>query len=66
MRQIPIVRRYPFYYFGAEVIADAFPEARFLAPTKVIERIARSFEGKLKKGHISATICQRGSFRWLS
>ena len=38
----------PDFYFGAEVIADAFPEAAFLAPADVIEHIQHSYEGKLK------------------
>jgi glyoxylase-like metal-dependent hydrolase (beta-lactamase superfamily II) len=38
----------PDFYFGAEVIADAFPDAVFLAPTDVIEHIAHSYEGKLQ------------------
>ena len=38
----------PDFYFGAEVIADAFPEAVFLAPADVIEHIQHSYEGKLK------------------
>jgi glyoxylase-like metal-dependent hydrolase (beta-lactamase superfamily II) len=38
----------PDFYFGAEVIADAFPEAAFLAPVDVIEHIHHSYEGKLK------------------
>ena len=38
----------PDFYFGAEVIADAFPEALFLAPADVIEHIHHSYEGKLK------------------
>ncbi|MEW2397242.1 MBL fold metallo-hydrolase [Streptomyces sp. NPDC046862] len=38
----------PDFYFGAEVIADAFPEARFVATPIVIEHIAHSYEGKLK------------------
>ncbi|MFD5594089.1 MBL fold metallo-hydrolase [Streptomyces griseorubiginosus] len=38
----------PDFYFGAEVIADAFPEARFVATPLVIEHIQHSFEGKLK------------------
>lgn len=37
----------PDFYFGAEVIADAFPQARFVAPADVIEHIAHSYEGKL-------------------
>ena len=38
----------PDFYFGAEVVADAFPEARFVATPLVIEHIAHSYEGKLK------------------
>ena len=38
----------PDFYFGAEVIADAFPEAVFLAPADVIEHIEHSYEGKLQ------------------
>ncbi len=38
----------PDFYFGAEVIADAFPEARFLAPPDVIEHIGHTYEGKLQ------------------
>ena len=38
----------PDFYFGAEVIADAFPEAVFLAPADVIEHIEHSYQGKLQ------------------
>jgi glyoxylase-like metal-dependent hydrolase (beta-lactamase superfamily II) len=38
----------PDYYFGAEVLADAFPDATFVATVPVIEHIAHSFQGKLK------------------
>jgi glyoxylase-like metal-dependent hydrolase (beta-lactamase superfamily II) len=38
----------PDFYFGAEIIADAFPEAVFLAPQDVIEHIEHSYEGKLQ------------------
>ncbi|MEU8574961.1 MBL fold metallo-hydrolase [Streptomyces asoensis] len=38
----------PDFYFGAEVLADAFPEARFVATPLVIEHIRDSYEGKLK------------------
>lgn len=38
----------PDFYFGAEVIADAFPDAKFLATPIVIEHIQHSYEGKLK------------------
>src|SRR4051812_29332609 len=37
----------PDFYFGAEVIADAFPNARFLAPADVIQHIDGTYEGKL-------------------
>ena len=38
----------PDFYFGAEVIADAFPEATFVAPADVIEHIEHSYQGKLQ------------------
>ncbi|TCR15246.1 MBL fold metallo-hydrolase [Streptomyces sp. BK205] len=38
----------PDFYFGAEVVADAFPEARFVAAPLVIEHIRDSYQGKLK------------------
>src|SRR3954454_18504995 len=38
----------PDFYFGAEVIADAFPAARFVATPIVIEHIKATYEGKLK------------------
>ncbi|WP_406437282.1 MBL fold metallo-hydrolase [Streptomyces sp. NBC_01613] len=38
----------PDFYFGAEVIADAFPNAEFVATPIVIEHIKHSYEGKLK------------------
>ncbi|MEU2737398.1 MBL fold metallo-hydrolase [Streptomyces sp. NPDC007095] len=38
----------PDFYFGAEVIADAFPNATFVATPLVIEHIQHSYEGKLK------------------
>lgn len=37
----------PDFSFGAEVLADAFPDARLLAPADVIEHIDHSYEGKL-------------------
>ncbi len=37
----------PDFYFGAEVIADAFPEAAFLAPADVIDHIHHTYEKKL-------------------
>ncbi|MFF5185913.1 MBL fold metallo-hydrolase [Streptomyces sp. NPDC000345] len=38
----------PDFYFGAEVIADTFPDADFVATPLVIEHIRHSYEGKLK------------------
>ncbi|WRZ97046.1 MBL fold metallo-hydrolase [Streptomyces sp. NBC_00841] len=38
----------PDYYFGAEVLADAFPDAVFVATPQVIEHIQHSYQGKLK------------------
>lgn len=38
----------PDFYFGAEVLADAFPDAVFVATPIVIEHIRHSYEGKLK------------------
>ena len=50
----------PDFYFGAEVIADAFPDATFLAPTDVIEHIAHSYEGKLQAwAHLGANLPTR-------
>jgi len=37
----------PDFYFGLEVVADAFPEAKLVATPIVIEHIQASFEGKL-------------------
>jgi glyoxylase-like metal-dependent hydrolase (beta-lactamase superfamily II) len=50
----------PDFYFGAEVIADAFPGARFVAPADVILHIRASFEGKLKAwAHLGANLPTR-------
>jgi glyoxylase-like metal-dependent hydrolase (beta-lactamase superfamily II) len=38
----------PDFYFGAEVLADAFPDAKFVATEHVLEHIRHSYEGKLK------------------
>jgi glyoxylase-like metal-dependent hydrolase (beta-lactamase superfamily II) len=38
----------PDFYFGAEVVADAFPGATFVATPHTIEHIRHSYEGKLK------------------
>src|SRR5437868_1681052 len=37
----------PDFYFGAEVIADAFPDARFLATPQVAAAMTKKYEGKL-------------------
>lgn len=50
----------PDFYFGAEVIADAFPEAVFLAPADVIDHIHASYEGKLQAwAHLGANLPTR-------
>jgi glyoxylase-like metal-dependent hydrolase (beta-lactamase superfamily II) len=38
----------PDFYFGAEVVADAFPDAALVATPQTIEHIQHSYEGKLK------------------
>src|SRR3954464_15417267 len=37
----------PDFYFGAEVIADSFPGARFLATPEVAAAMTKKYEGKL-------------------
>ncbi|MFE3192652.1 MBL fold metallo-hydrolase [Nocardia sp. NPDC059240] len=50
----------PDFYFGAEVIADAFPETRFLAPADVIDHIRHSYAGKLQAwAHLGANLPTR-------
>ncbi|HEX6355658.1 MBL fold metallo-hydrolase [Actinophytocola sp.] len=50
----------PDFYFGSEVIADAFPEAVFLAPADVIEHIRDSYEKKLVAwAHLGANLPTR-------
>lgn len=50
----------PDFYFGAEVIADAFPDADFVAPADVIEHIHHSYEGKLQAwAHLGANLPTR-------
>jgi glyoxylase-like metal-dependent hydrolase (beta-lactamase superfamily II) len=50
----------PDFYFGAEVIADAFPDARFVAPADVIDHIRASYEGKRKAwAHLGANLPTR-------
>jgi len=48
LRTVLVSHGDPDFYFGAEVIADAFPEATFVATAPVIEHIQHSYEGKLK------------------
>ena len=38
----------PDFYFGVEVLADAFPEAVFVATPHTIEHVQHSYAGKLK------------------
>lgn len=38
----------PDFYFGAEVIADAFPDAVFVAPADVLDHIEHSYQAKLQ------------------
>ncbi|MFG3055213.1 MBL fold metallo-hydrolase [Kitasatospora sp. NPDC048239] len=38
----------PDFYFGAEEVQDAFPQARFVATPSTVEHIQESYEGKLK------------------
>jgi glyoxylase-like metal-dependent hydrolase (beta-lactamase superfamily II) len=50
----------PDFYFGAEVIADAFPDAVFLAPSDVIAHIEHSYEAKLEAwAHLGANLPTR-------
>jgi glyoxylase-like metal-dependent hydrolase (beta-lactamase superfamily II) len=50
----------PDFYFGAEVIADAFPQVTFSAPADVIEHIQHSYEGKLQAwAHLGANLPTR-------
>ena len=47
LTQVVITAGDPDFYFGAEVIADAFPATTFTAPADVIEHIDHSYAGKL-------------------
>ncbi|MEV0535123.1 MBL fold metallo-hydrolase [Kitasatospora sp. NPDC050463] len=38
----------PDFYFGAQEVQDAFPQARFLATASTVEHIQESYEGKLR------------------
>ncbi|MBO9567674.1 MAG: MBL fold metallo-hydrolase [Cellulomonas iranensis] len=50
----------PDFYFGAEVLADAFPDARFLAPADVIAHVTESYRGKLAAwAHLGANLPTR-------
>ncbi|WP_394843319.1 MBL fold metallo-hydrolase [Pendulispora brunnea] len=50
----------PDFYFGAEVIADAFPGVRFLAPADVIAHIRQTYEKKLVAwAHLGANLPSR-------
>ena len=50
----------PDFYFGAEVVEDAFPDAQFIAPADVIEHIDHSYEKKLTAwAHLGANLPTR-------
>lgn len=50
----------PDFYFGAEVVADAFPDAAFVAPADVIEHIEHSYRAKLEAwAHLGANLPTR-------
>ena len=50
----------PDFYFGAEVIQDAFPDAQFIAPADVIEHIDHSYDKKLTAwAHLGANLPTR-------
>ncbi|MFJ3792927.1 MBL fold metallo-hydrolase [Kitasatospora sp. NPDC090091] len=38
----------PDFYFGAQEVQDAFPQARFLATTATVEHIQETFDAKLR------------------
>ena len=60
LRTVVISAGDPDFYFGAEVIADAFPDARFVAPADVVGHIRASYEGKLKAwAHLGANLPTR-------
>jgi glyoxylase-like metal-dependent hydrolase (beta-lactamase superfamily II) len=50
----------PDFYFGAEVVADAFPTATFLATPHTIDHIHHSYERKLNAWAPSARTCPPG------
>lgn len=60
LRNVLITAGDPDFYFGAEVIADAFPEARFLAPDDVIGHIKDTYAKKLVAwAHLGANLPSR-------
>ena len=48
LTQVFISHGDPDFYFGAEVLADAFPEAVFIATPEVRDHIKTTYEGKLE------------------
>jgi glyoxylase-like metal-dependent hydrolase (beta-lactamase superfamily II) len=48
LRTVFISHGDPDFYFGAEVVADAFPDAAFVATPQTVDHIHHSYEGKLK------------------
>jgi glyoxylase-like metal-dependent hydrolase (beta-lactamase superfamily II) len=60
LRTVVVTGGDPDFYFGAEVIADAFPDAAFVAPADVIEHITAGYEGKLAAwAHLGANLPTR-------
>ncbi|AJT42027.1 MBL fold metallo-hydrolase [Psychromicrobium lacuslunae] len=60
LRTVLVTAGDPDFYFGAEVIADAFPSAQFVAPADVIEHIQHSYQGKLAAwAHLGANLPTR-------
>ena len=47
LTQVIISSGDPDYYFGLEVLADAFPDAEILATQEIIDHIKATYEGKL-------------------
>lgn len=48
LKKVFISHADPDFYFGLEVVVDAFPNAKVFATSIVIDHIRASFEGKLK------------------
>jgi glyoxylase-like metal-dependent hydrolase (beta-lactamase superfamily II) len=48
LRTVIVSHGDPDFYFGAEILADAFPQAHFLATPRIIKHIQHTYEGKRK------------------